>query len=161
MELIEQWDEVKRVFRASFKSSLHYSIATVSESGEPHVTPIGSLILTTPGRGFYFEQFTSAMPGNLAAHREVCVMAVNSGLWFWLRSLMGGQFVASPGLRLYGTVGEARPATETEKARWLRRVRMLRFTRGHRLMWRNMNRVREIQFTRAEPVTIGRMTQGL
>jgi hypothetical protein len=40
MDLIENWNGVKRLFRDSFKTSFHYSIATVTDKGEPHVTPI-------------------------------------------------------------------------------------------------------------------------
>ena len=78
MELEENWDEVKDLFRASFRSSFHYAVATVTDKGEPHVTPIGSLILGEPCRGFYFEKFPRQLPENLAANRQVCVLAVNS-----------------------------------------------------------------------------------
>ncbi len=49
MALMENWDQVKTLFRKSFVSSFHFSIATVNERGEPHVTPIGSMILGEPG----------------------------------------------------------------------------------------------------------------
>ncbi len=159
MEITDNWPLVKRLMRASLSSSLHCAIASVNEQGEPHVTPIGSLILDRPGHGFYFEQFTRQMPHNFSHSREVCVLAVNSGLWYWLKSLLGGRFRTPPGLRLVGTVGEARDATDQEIARWQRRVRSARFTRGHALMWRNMKRVREIHFQRIETLEIGVMTQ--
>ena len=57
MQLIENWKVIKRLFNRSFNSSFHYALATVNDKGEPHVTPIGSLILLEPGHGVYFEEF--------------------------------------------------------------------------------------------------------
>ena len=55
MDMTENWEEVKDLFRESFISSFHYAIATVNGEGEPHVTPIGSLILGKPGHGLYLK----------------------------------------------------------------------------------------------------------
>lgn len=161
MNVHENWKQVKALFRESFRSSFHYSIATVSENGEPHVTPIGSLILGKPGEGFYFEKFTRQLPNNVRANCRVCVFAVNSSRWFWLKSLLLGRFELPPAVRLHGTAKELRPATERELALWRKRVRSVRFTRGHKLMWSDMDRVRTIEFDRVEPVHIGQMTHGL
>lgn len=159
MDISAHWPKIRKLFRSSFNSSLHYSIATVNPSGEPHVTPIGSLILGEPGKGIYFEEFTQQLPANLQQNQSVCVMAVNSGLWFWIRSLIGGRFASPPAIRLYGTAGACRPASSMEIALWRKRVRVIRFTRGHRIMWSNMKTVRELYFTRAEVVSIGEMTK--
>lgn len=161
MAEIDDWGGVRRLFRSAFTSSLHYAIASVDAQGAPHLTPIGSLILDRPGHGFYFERFTTRLPRHLGKDARVCVLAVDSGRWFWLRSLIAGRFARPPAMRLYGVVGEARAATAREKALWLRRVRPLRFTRGHALLWRDMETVREISFERAEPVHLGAMTAGL
>ncbi len=161
MDITDNWPLVKRLFRASINSSLHCAIASVGEHGEPHVTPIGSLILDRPGHGYYFERFTRQLPKNVELHREVCVLAVNSDRWYWFKSLLGGRFTTPPAVRLMGTVGEARMATEQEIARWQRHVRAVRFTRGHALLWRDMNRVREIRFHRIETLEIGAMTHGV
>lgn len=160
MDLHENWDEVRDFFHDSFKSSFHYAIATVSDKGEPHVIPIGSQILGSPGVGFYFEKFPQNLPRNLGHSNRVCVLAVNSGRWFWLRSLIGGRFPKPPAVRLYGITGELRAASMREIALWQRRVKRVSFSKGHGLMWREMNMVREIQFTRIEPVHIGKMTLG-
>ena len=114
MRIDGQWKEIKELFRQSFKSSFHYAIATVNGDGEPHVTPIGSLILGEPGRGLYFEEFPTQLPRNLQNNKRVCVLAVNSSRWFWIKSLVGGKFAGPPAVRLYGTVGEVREATEKE-----------------------------------------------
>ena len=55
MDIDADWHVIKRLFRKSFASSFHYAIASVGQDGEPHVTPIGSLILGSPGQGVYFE----------------------------------------------------------------------------------------------------------
>ena len=161
MDIYENWTDIKAIFRESFKSSFHYAIATVNENGEPHVTPIGSLILGKPGFGFYFERFTRQLPRNLDDSRQVCVLAVNSSRWFWLKSLLGGRFSSVPAIRLYGIAGESRRASDQEIAIWQKRVKQARFTKGHALMWREMTMVREIEFTHIIPVHIGEMTHGL
>ena len=160
MNLLSNWKEVKILFKDSFKSSFHYALATVTENGDPHVTPIGSLILDKPGHGFYFEKFPKHLPHNFGSNKQVCVLAVNSSRWFWLKSLVGGKFASPPAVRLYGVAGELREATDAEIALWQKRVRRVSFSKGHALMWQDMSMVREIMFTRAEPVHIGEMTRG-
>jgi hypothetical protein len=160
-DIEQHWPEVERLFRDALASSSHYAIASVTQEGQPHVTPIGSLILDRPGHGYYFEAFARQLPKNLEHNRQVCVLAVNSGFWFWLKSLLGGRFGSPPGLRLLGTAAALRPATQEEIERWQRRVKAARPTRGHKLMWRDMKMVREIDFHAIEPVRIGPMTSGL
>ena len=82
MDIHDDWPAIRRIFGNSFSSSLHYAVSTVSEHGEPHVTPIGSLILGAPGHGVYFEEFPSRLPDNLERHPRLCVLAVNSGSWY-------------------------------------------------------------------------------
>jgi hypothetical protein len=161
MVIKENWKEIKALFKQSFKSSFHYAIATVNEEGEPHVTPIGSLILGKPGQGLYFEKFPRQLPQNLKTHKQVCVLAVNSSRWFWIKSLVRGRFSSPPAVRLHGTAGETREATEKELALWQERVKRVGFSKGHAIMWRSMSMVRDIEFTRMEPVQIGAMTRGL
>ena len=158
MDVIKDWPLIRKLFRDSFASNLQYAIASVSEDGSPHLTPIGSLMLTEPGKAVYFEKFTSQLPKNLKRNGKVTVMAVNSSKWFWLTSLIAGRFSQVPAIRLKGTAGDRRPATKEEAARFQRRVNVLRFTKGHKLLWRDMSDVRELYFDRAEPVKIGRMS---
>ena len=160
MDIHTDWHLIKRLFRTSFASSFHYAIATVTEDGKPHVTPIGSLILGSPGHGMYFEEFPSRLPGNLSTNSQLCVLAVNSSKWFWLTSLIRGRFYSMPADRLLGEAGEVRNATAREMALWQKRVRSVRFTRGHAKIWRDMQAVRDIKFTGIEPVHIGEMTVG-
>ena len=158
MQLKENWSDIRRLFGQAFRSSFHYALATVNENGEPHVTPIGSLILCDPGHGYYFEEFTRQLPRNLQENKQVCVLAVDSSRWFWFKSLFRGRFVSPPAMRLYGTAGEVREATENEIESWHRRVGRVRASKGYSLMWENMKMVRDIAFSRVEPVCMGEMT---
>ena len=159
MDLITNWDEVKILFKGSFRSSFHFAVATVTENGEPHVTPIGSLILGKPGHGFYFEKFPRHLPQNLGNNRQVCVLAVNSSKWFWFKSLVKGRFASPPAVRLRGVVGHLREATDAEISLWQKRVKSIVFSKGHAIIWRDMSMVRDIVFTEIEPVRIGAMTR--
>ncbi len=159
MDLISNWKEVKSLFKNAFNSSFHFAIATINENGEPHITPIGSLILGKPGHGIYFEKFTKNLPRNFGSNKKICVLAVNSSKWFWLKSLLTGHFKSPPAVRLYGVAGDLREATETEIALWQKRVRSVRFSKGHALIWQSMSMVRDIEFTKIEPVRFGEMTR--
>ncbi len=158
MQIDQNWAEIKQLFKQAFKSSFHYAIATVNENGDPHVTPIGSLILSKPGHGLYFEKFPKHLPQNLETNNKICVLAVNSSRWFWIKSLVAGKFASPPAIRLYGTVGTRQKATEKEIKLWQLMVKRARFTKGHAMIWADMAMVRHIEFTHAEPVQIGKMT---
>jgi hypothetical protein len=158
----DHWREIRRVFTAAFASSFHFAIATVGADGEPHVTPIGSVVLTEPGRGFYFEEFPSRLPRNLRGDPRVSILGVNSSRVFWLRALLLGRFPSPPAIRLNGrVVGEPREVTAGELALWQRRVRRLRRLRGYALLWGRLRRVRDLEINTAEPVLLGPMTEGL
>ncbi|GAA0350893.1 hypothetical protein GCM10009092_14110 [Bowmanella denitrificans] len=161
MDIHKDWAMIRRIFAQSFSSSSHYAIASVGEDGLPHVTPIGSLMLTEPGKGLFFEKFTRQLPVNIRYNANICVLAVNSGRWFWLKSLLKGRFDNWPALRLKGVAGERRDATEDECQRWFKRVNAMSFTKGYDLMWKDLCQVRELYFHTVEPVKIGAMTKGL
>ena len=155
------WAMANRTFRRAFRSSFHYAMATVGENGAPHLTPIGSVLLNDPGRGIFFDIFSSQLSQNLDRDPRVCVMAVDSGKSFWLASLIRGRFTAPPALRLTGTAGPRRPATPSEQQRWLRRVRPLRRLKGHQALWGDLTHVRDLTFHTAIPVQLGTMTRHL
>ena len=158
MEIDTHWPIVKKLFKKAFSSSFHYSIASIDINGKPHITPIGSLILGEPGHAIYFEEFTSKLPNNIKSNNFISVLAVNSSKWFWFKSLIKGKFTEPPALRLNGEAGGLRDATEIEVNLWRKRVKSVSFTKGHKIMWQRMGRVREIEFTSIEPVHIGLMT---
>jgi hypothetical protein len=162
LNVMDHWREIRSVFNAAFASSFHFAIATVGANGEPHVTPIGSVVLTEPGRGFYFEEFPTHLPRNLRHDPRVSILGVNSSRSFWLRALLFGRFPSPPAIRLQGrVVGEPREATASELALWQRRVRPLRRLRGYALLWGRLRRVRDLEIDTAEPVLLGPMTEGL
>ena len=100
MPLEAQWTQIHQAFGAAFASSFHYSIATVSPNGMPHVAPIGSILLLEPGRGIYFEEFPKRMPSHFEENSNVCVLGVNSSRWYWLGALLRGRFEKPPAVRL-------------------------------------------------------------
>ncbi|MCH9647475.1 MAG: pyridoxamine 5'-phosphate oxidase family protein [Deltaproteobacteria bacterium] len=154
MNLYDDWPEIRRIFARSFYASM----ATVNEDGFPHVTPIGSLLLhREPGRGFWFEIFTTHLPSNLDRDSRLCAMAVDTRLSLWGRALVSGQFPRAPGIRLSGLAGARREATAREQELFERRVRLVRWTRGYKLLWSRFGEGREVTFDRALPIRLGRM----
>ncbi len=154
MDIDQDWPEIRRLFARSFFAS----VATVDGEGLPHVTPIGSLILhREPGRGFWFERFTTTMPANVEVQPRFCAMAVDTRLLLWGRALISGRFPRAPAIRLSGTAGAPRTATEREIELFQRRVRPVRWTRGYRLLWDRFDSGREVTFDRVLPTRLGRM----
>jgi hypothetical protein len=142
--------------------SFGFSFATVNPDGTPHVTPIGSLILSKDEpKGLYFQIFTSQMTQNLELNNRVCILAVHSSKWFFIRSFLSGKFKTPPGVRLSGTVGEKRIATEDEiqslKAKLGLLGRLLKGEPGGL----NIKYVRDIHFDSVKPVLVGKLTKGL
>ncbi len=124
MPLDEQWETAWALVNRSFRSSLHYAFASVNADGTPHVTPIGSLILREDEpTGFYFELFTKQLPHNLDQQPRVCILAVNSSKWFWLRGVVPWSFslsasgaVTRDGRRTAsGDASRNRPVAQTDR----------------------------------------------
>lgn len=156
------WPEIRRVCRGVYSTSLHFSIASVNPGGTPHLSPIGSLRLLKDCRATYFEIFTQQMPANLEAGSRVCVLGVNSSKLLWLGALWKGRFASPPGVRLMGTAGERRTATEEERAWWRRQVKPFRRMKGFEGMWgdRNLAQVRELHFDAFKPIQLGEIASG-
>ncbi len=157
MDLEKDWNKIRRYFRQYRKSSFHFSISTISPDGNPWITPIGSLLLNHDGTGTFFEIFTNSMPTNLDKNQKVVIMGVNSGLWYWIRSTIAGRFKDPPALRLIGTAGKSRKATESEKKRLRRILSPFRMTKGYHKMWGNLDMVRDIKFQEVAEVNLGSM----
>jgi hypothetical protein len=155
---IKVWKKIRAHFTTSFSSSLHVSIASVDADNQPTVTPIGTLFLNKNQTGFYFEKFTFQLPRNAKTNKNVCVLAVNSSKWFWLKSLFKGKFIGEPAIKLYGQFGEKRKATDAEIHALKRRMRFTSRLKGHHILWDDMNYIREINFSKAEKMEIGKMT---
>ncbi|WP_432736855.1 hypothetical protein [Maridesulfovibrio sp. FT414] len=71
--------------------------------------------------------------------------------------MLQGKFLVSPALRLICRSGERRKATQVEIDRWMDRVHLYRFFKGHALLWKEMGMVREFEVMRVEAVELGRM----
>jgi len=156
-----QWNQLKPLAGRVFGSSLHFTIATTNHDGTPHVTPIGSLILTEPGEAYFFEVFTRQLATNLDSGSPVAVLGVISSSRLWFRSLIAGRFSYPPAFRLLGTAGERRSSRPEERARWRRKVRLLKWTRGYDHLWGDLSVVRELHFDTLQPVRLGQMSSRL
>lgn len=157
------WQQVRSTLRHAQSSSLHCSIASNGPDGQPHVTPIGSVMLTEPGHGIYLDVFNVQLGRNIDADPRLTVMAVDSGRRTWLTALLRGRFATPPGFRLIGTAGPARPMSSDEGDRFGRRVRVALRTKGGAQLWgrREHLQARDLTFTEVVPVRIPRMTTGL
>lgn len=149
------WLDVKLFFRRSF----YCSIASVNSQNLPHLTPIGSVILTSEAQGFFLIRFTQRLPENLKHSPYFSIMAVDTGIWFWLKSLFRGHFSYSPAIRLdCESIGLPRRATEDEQAKFLKKVRYLKFLKGYQILWTELNHLQEFKVLKIETVSAGKMT---
>jgi hypothetical protein len=157
----ENWSKIKMHFRKCLRANMHIVISSVNVDNIPTITPIGSLFLNDDQTGFYFEKFATKLNKNSKINKNICLLAVNSNKWFWLRSLFTGKFSEYPAVRLYGELGEKRDASPKEFRAFQRRVRSTRRLKGHQYLWKDMSQVREITFTKAEKINLGNMTKKL
>lgn len=160
-QLMRHWPQIRRTFYEGLRSNLHIAVATVDRDGNPHVTPIGSLLLQREPSGFFFDIFSKKMLTNLETNQTVCIMAVASRKRMWLSALLRGRFKRPPGVRLYGRMGERRPSTPEEVARGKRLLPKTGWTKGHKLLWNDLSHVRDIHFHDWAPVQLGEMTRGI
>jgi hypothetical protein len=156
-ELVHAWPRI----RALFSGTTRFVVASVNEDGSPHLTPIGSIHLRDDCTGYYMERFTRTLPRNLRAEHRICVYA-ETGTWLsWMSAMVRGRFRQPIAVRLAGRAGERRRLTHAERDAFLRKVRPLRWTRGHDILWGEMTHARELAFEGFTPVRAGRMTRGL
>lgn len=161
LDLMKDWREIRTHFNRSFSSNFFVSVASVDEENRPTNTPVGSLFLNDNQSGFYFEKYISKLEKSSKINKNICILAVNSGKIFWLKSLFKGRFDSFPGLKLYGKLGERRKATEKEINRLNRRMKMTKGMKGNTYLWGDMQYVREVVFEEVEIVNLGKMTAKL
>lgn len=161
MDIKTNWKEIKKHFNRSFRTNFHVSIASVDKDNNPTVTPIGSLFLNNNLTGYYFEKYPARLPLNKTTNPGICVLAVNSNRWFWIKSLVIGEFRSYPAIRLYGKLGEKRKASDIEIKRLNMRMKSTKGFKGNTYLWGNMEFVRDISFTAAEKIDLGKMTEKL
>jgi pyridoxine/pyridoxamine 5'-phosphate oxidase len=152
MDIDAQWKKIKTVVEVGQASKIHCAIASVNPQGIPNVTPIGTVFLRDDKTGFYFDKYSSQLGENLKVNPNICLMAVNAGRLFWFLSFLRGKFLSPPGVRLYGTVSDLRPATADEIRMIRRRTAGVMWMKGARLLWSDFTHVRDITFTSFRPV---------
>lgn len=156
-EFLEQWPEIRKHFRRCQKAGTFVSLATVRPDGSPAVSPIGSFWLDQGPTGSYLEKFTTSVPRHKKSPVRVSVMAVDSRFSFWFKGLWKGYFPGPAAVRLLGYAGELREATEEERNRFLKQVRLVKGWKGYKNMWAGMSHLREIHFDGWEPARLGKM----
>lgn len=161
MDINKDWGKIRKHFNISFSSNFHISIASVDAENNPTVTPIGSLFLNDDQNGFYFEKFPTKLPEHAKNNSNICLLGVNSGSVFWIKALFRERFSSIPAIKLYGQLGKKRKATEREISRLNRRMKLTKGLKGNTYLWKKMEFVREIQFTKAEKINLGKMTAEL
>lgn len=161
MDIVTEWKTIQRHFALSFQSNFYVSVASVDENHQPTVTPIGSLFLRDDQTGFYFEKFPTKLPRHQPINPHICVLAVNSNTWFWLKSLFRGRFGTYPAIKLNGQLGERRCATPDEVEKLNRRMNATKGLKGNTYLWSDMPYVRDMVFTKAEKIHLGKMTANL
>jgi len=159
MNIEKNWSAIRHHFNKSYASNFHVSIASVNTANEPNVTPIGSFFLNDNQAGFYFEKFPTNLPSDAKGNPNICVLAVNSNRWFWLKSLFRGKFNQPPAIKLFGQLGEKRTATKKEMRRLERRMRLTKGLKGHSYLWQDMKHIREVSFTKVQSINLGAMTK--
>ncbi|MFD2568938.1 hypothetical protein [Pseudotenacibaculum haliotis] len=161
IDIQKDWGKIKSHFRTCNRRNMHVVISSVDSDQMPTVTPIGSLFLNDDQTGFYFEKFATKLRKSSEQNKNICVLAVNSRKWFWLKALFKGKFSDYPGVKLYGELGEKRDATPREYRAFQRRVQSTKRLKGYHYLWKDMAQIREIKFTKAEKINLGKMTKEL
>lgn len=159
----QHWRDLRRLFASTFSSSFHFSVASAGSSGEPWVTPVGTVLLGEPGRAIYFEMYTQRLGARLAADPRVCIMAVDSGRLLWLEALVRARFRRLPAVRLRGRASAStRQATTKERSRVLRRLGGAQRLPGGRRLWPNLDSpVRDLWIEHVDPIGLGGLAKGL
>lgn len=164
MDAVQHWTEIREIVDRALRTAQFCAVGTVGPDGSPHIAPIGSLFLLEPGKGFYLEKFPKTTRANLEHNQRLCILAAPRGLWSFIKALFTGRFERVPAVRLFGRAGVRRPATEEELRMWedrIRRFGLFRNLKGYKLLWENMEHVREITIETFEPVHFGAMTRNL
>ncbi len=153
------WSEARAVAHRGLRSSLHAAIASVDSRGQPHVTPIGSLMLRRePGRAVYFDVLNARLAHNVDGDPRVTILIVDSSRRTWARGFLRGHFQEPPGVQLQATVGPRRTAAPKEKERFRAAVGPLVRTRGGGLLWADLEHARDVDVQAVRWVRLGRLT---
>jgi uncharacterized protein len=158
----EEWSNILKFYGESTHATAspiipYCALATVNEDGSPRVAPYTSMILKENKKGFYFDELSHRTSANLERDRRVCILIVKNKKWFWINTVMRGEFAHAPGIRLMGIVGKKREATAQEIADFKNPLKKLKLFKGYEPIWGFMKQGREIHFDAFEPVQCGAM----
>ena len=150
----QEWNAARKLINRS----LSVTVCTVDSEGGPHATPIGSLMLhPSEPRGYWLEKYTTGMPRNLEEDNRIQILVTESGMVYWFKSLWKGAFASAPALRLKGTAGPLRRATDSEINRFLKKVKYAKSLKGHGMLWTQMAMARDVSIEEILPVKVGKM----
>ncbi len=155
------WHTIRRVVEQGQGASAHCAVASVDMAHRPHITPGVTVFLRDDHTGFYVDHFPKAQSRHLDLHPQVCLMALDTGAWFWLRALLFGRFAVPSGVRVYGTVGPLRPLTPADRAAVEGRMRSPWWSLRVRPLRADLTQVRDIRFTSFRRVRYPSMVQGV
>ncbi len=148
-----------KIIRNLIKKALYCSISIIDKDGVPHTSPIGSVFIENETQGYFIEMFTTSFKNQTG--NQACILAVNTSILYWLKSLIKGRFETPPAVRLIVRVEELREISDIELFRFQRRVRIFRGLKGHKKMWSSAKYVRPFTVESIRPVSIGAMTSHL
>ncbi|HNX29059.1 MAG TPA: pyridoxamine 5'-phosphate oxidase family protein [Syntrophomonadaceae bacterium] len=151
----EKWKEIVKYFGGMKHTSM---IGSVSNTGQPNVTPIGSLLLKENCTGYYFDLFTRELSANLDQNSKVCVTFIQTSSLFWLKSLYANKGTKPAGIKLVGSAGARRKATAEEIELFRNMTKSIKMLKGYNTLFGNLSYVRDIEFTDYYAINTGKMT---
>jgi uncharacterized protein len=160
----QQWNNIIKLFSNSTHATAspilpYCAFSTVNEDGTPRVAPYSSMILGENKQGFYFDELSQHTSSNIERNQRICVLIVKTNIWFWIKTVFLGRYDHPPGIRLMGSVGKKREATEQEINAFKKPLRSLKFFKGYKPIWGFMKQGREIYFDAFEPVKCRTITE--
>lgn len=141
------------------KRSMYCSVSIITKEGFPHSSPIGSVFIEDKYSGYFIELFSKSINDNSSKYASI--LAVNTSVKYWIKSLYQGKFSSHPAIRILVELEEARDISEKEKNRFLRRVKILKYLKGYELLWSQARFVRPFSIKKTIPVKLGAMTKHL
>lgn len=154
----DKWQEIVKYYNESKQTSM---IGSCNSSGQPNVTPIGTLILKDDCSGYYFDLFTKELSDNLDQNKNICVLIVQTGKMFWFKSLYANEYKKPPGIKLIGSAGEKRKALEEEIEFLRNKTKPLKMLKGYNTIFGNPSHVRDLMFTDYFMINTGKITFNL
>jgi hypothetical protein len=145
------WPAITAYVEGAMRAARHVTLATAGADGQPHVTPIGSLVLGPPTRGLFLERFPRRLAADAATNPRFALLAEDTRLWQLLRHFRGDGWF---GLKCYGELGERRAATPSEIDRLAARISRHGRARVKRLLFGQAPQVRDLTVTGAEAISL-------